>query len=128
MNKRGMGWALTTLMSAGIIAMLFVGLYLTTGFMTEKEASGIKANIASLSTAGQARVIISVAADDIAQAKYDRIGPLVKEAYGPGATYALWVNDVRVSGQKIEPPAIRATAQLPTYDGKIQNVVLEVRQ
>lgn len=128
MNKRGMGWALTVLISAGIIAMMFVGLYVSTGAVSDKDVFDVKANLAGISTAGQARGILAIAADDIAQAKYDRVAQLVKEAYGPEATHALWVNDVRVNGQKIDTPTARADITLPTYDGKNLKIALEVQR
>ena len=127
MNKRGMGWALTVLMSAGIIAMLFVGLYASTKTVSDKDVFDVKADLTGISTAGQARGIIAIAADDITLGKYDRVTQLVKDAYGPEAKHALTVNDVRVNGEKIEKPTARADIQLPTYDAKILAVSLEVQ-
>ena len=127
MNKRGMGWALTVLVSAGIIAMLFVGLYASTDAVTDKDIFDVKADLNGISTAGQARGILAIAADDIVLGKYDRVAQLVKDAYGTEAKHALTVNDVRVNGEKIEKPTARADIQLPTYDGKVLAVALEVQ-
>lgn len=127
MNKRGMGWALTVIISAGIIAMMFVGLYASTGAVSDKDVFDVKTNIAGISTAGQARGILAIAADDIVAGKYDRVAQLVKDAYGPEAKHALTVNDVRVTGEKIDKPTARADIQLPTYDGKVLAVALEVQ-
>lgn len=138
MNKADI-WALNALVAVGLIAVLLFGFFITASAVLPSDVAEIKTSISESSRGAQLLNIFRIPVRGMVLADIVSGGSAVSRVncpdltdalrfvYGTEAQYSLRVDDTMFcSAGSLQKSVLKTEFVLPSYDGKVHNVSIEV--
>lgn len=137
-RTKGDMWALNALVAVGLIAVFLFGFFMVASVVLPGDIAEIKASVVGSSYGSQLLNIFRVPvrgmniADIVSGSSVSGVScPDVSDAlrfvYGPDMSYSLTVDQaVLCSGGSLKKSVLKSEFVLPSYDGSVHNVSVEV--
>ncbi len=128
-------WALNALVAVGLIAVFLFGFFMVASAVLPGDIAEIKAGVADSSYGSQLLNIFRIpvrsmnVADIVSgsDVKCSDLADALRFVYGSGVSYAFTVDKaVLCSGGSLKKSVLKNEFVLPSYDGRVHNVSIEV--